>query len=37
METWEQVLKKDNLIIVKTFKNKSDAVFVKGYTDLEGI
>lgn len=35
IETWEPVLQKPGLVIVKTFKTGNSAVFVKGYVDIE--
>ncbi|CAD8068534.1 unnamed protein product [Paramecium sonneborni] len=37
IEGWEIILKKENLIIYKTFKPGNPAVFVKGHSDLIGI
>ncbi|CAD8058991.1 unnamed protein product [Paramecium primaurelia] len=37
IEGWEIILKKENLIIYKTFKPGNPAVFVKGHSDLQGI
>ncbi|CAD8089429.1 unnamed protein product [Paramecium sonneborni] len=37
IEGWEIILKKENLIIYKTFKPGNPAVFVKGHSDLAGI
>jgi hypothetical protein len=33
-ETWEPVLKKESIVIVKTYKPGIEAVFVKGYADI---
>ncbi|CAD8163996.1 unnamed protein product [Paramecium pentaurelia] len=37
IDGWEIILKKENLIIYKTFKPGNPAVFVKGHSDLIGI
>lgn len=37
IDGWEIILKKENLIIYKTFKPGNPAVFVKGHSDLMGI
>lgn len=37
IDGWEIILKKENLIIYKTFKPGNPAVFVKGHSDLHGI
>ncbi|CAD8148626.1 unnamed protein product [Paramecium octaurelia] len=37
IDGWEIILKKENLIIYKTFKPGNPAVFVKGHSDLQGI
>jgi len=37
IEDWEVVLKKENLIIYRTFKAGNPAVFVKGHADLIGV
>jgi hypothetical protein len=36
-DNWEIILKKDNLIIYKTYKPGNPACYVKGYGDLHGI
>lgn len=37
VETWDIVLKKENILIYKTFKPGNEAVFVKGYGDIPGV
>lgn len=37
IEDWEVVLKKENIIIYRTFKPGNPAVFVKGHADLPNV
>jgi hypothetical protein len=36
-DKWDVVLKKENILIYKTFKPGNEAVFVKGYGDIPDV
>lgn len=37
IDSWDVVLKKENILIYKTFKFGNNAVFIKGYGDIPGV